>query len=104
MDKFFYALFWKECNGIPSKQTRHIQLENQALLCKSTNKENMRLEAYRNSYLHFIDPWAALAASLHGHMHRHTNTLPYTSLAHAHRGKTLLNVVRHASKDCILRL
>ncbi len=36
------------------------------------------LEAYRNFYLHFIDPSAAVAV--------YTNTLPYTSLAHAHRG------------------
>ncbi len=38
-----------------------------------------RLEAYKNSYLHFIDPWAAVAVY----------TLLYTSLAHAHQGKII---------------
>ncbi len=37
-----------------------------------------------DSYLHFIDPWAAVAV----YTHTHTNTLPYTSLVHAHRAKT----------------
>ncbi len=42
----------------------------------------MTIEAYR-TYLHFIDPWA-----VYTQIHRHTNilALPYTSLAHAHRG------------------
>ncbi len=44
------------------------------------------LEAYRNSYLHFVDPWAAVAVYTDRQTDRHTNTLPYTSLAHAHRG------------------
>ncbi len=56
----------------------------------------MTIEAYRNSYLHFIDPSAAVAVytdrqrdrRTHTHTHTHTNTLPYrsTSLAHVHRG------------------
>ncbi len=37
---------------------------NEALSCKSTRELKSKktwLEAYRNSYLHFIDPWAAVA-------------------------------------------
>ncbi len=44
------------------------------------------LEAYRNSYLHLIHPWAAVAVYTHRQTDTHTNTLPYTSLAHAHQG------------------
>ncbi len=32
------------------------------------------LEAYRNSYLHFIDPWAAVAVYTHTQIHRYTDT------------------------------
>ena len=45
-------------------------------------QETVNLEAYKNSYLHFIDPSAAVAV----YTDTHTNTLPYTSLADAHRG------------------
>ncbi len=59
-------------------------------------------------YLHFIDPWAAVAVYTHTHTDRHTHTcthmcrqtdrLPQTSLAHAHRGhnycpKLQMNVI-----------
>ncbi len=71
------------------------------------------LEAYRNSYLHFIYPWAAVALYTHTqaavalythHTHTHTNTLPYTSLAHAHRGialKTLFGTASTGQHSCI---
>ncbi len=45
----------------------------------------LQLEAYRNPYLHFVDPSAAVA------VYTHTNTLPYTSLAHALRGIIIQN-------------
>ncbi len=59
-------------------------------------QENMA-EAYRNSYLHFIDPWAAVE------VYRHTNTLSYTSLAHTHQGIKSTNiyiVCEHANWFC----
>ncbi len=47
------------------------------------SKKTWLEEAYRNSYSHFIDPWAAVA--VYTDTNKHTHTLPYTSLAYAHR-------------------
>ena len=44
------------------------------------HEENMT----KSSYLHFIDRWAAVAV--------YTDTLPYTSLVHAHRGITTMDI------------
>ena len=45
-------------------------------------QENMTRSLYRNSYLHFIDSWAAVAVytDRQTDTHAHTHTLPYTSL------------------------
>ncbi len=41
--------------------------------------------------MHFVDPSAAVAVYTDRQTDTHTNTLPYTSLAHAHRG-IIINV------------
>ncbi len=82
MDKFRFALFWKGYNGIPSKQNLAITRERSIIL--QIHELKTWLEAYRNPYLHFVDPSAAVAV----YTDTHTNTLPYNSLAIAHRGIT----------------
>ncbi len=74
MNKFCYALFWNELS----------------IIYKLKSKKTL-LETYRNSYLHLIDHWAAVAVYIHTqttYIHRQTDTQTQYSLAHAHRGTT----------------
>ncbi len=86
-----------------------IALSNRSLVCVSKTRHNSSfilqihelkskktwLEAYRNSCLLLIDPWAAIAAW----PHTQTRTLSYISLAHAHWGIIIASI----TVDCVLR-
>ncbi len=51
--------------------------------------------------MHFVDPSAAVAVYTDTHADTHTNTLPYTSLADAHRGIKRALVEKGPGVHCI---
>ncbi len=79
MDKFCYTLFWKGYNDskLAIARGRSIILQIHKLKSNKT-----WLEAYRNSCLHALN----LSFSSCSTLHRHTNTLSYTSLRMRNRG------------------
>ncbi len=72
MDKFRFELFWKAATmafaNLAITRERSIILQIHELKSKKT-----WLEAYRNPYLHFVDPWAAVAVYTDRQTHTQTH-------------------------------
>ncbi len=82
MDKFRFPLFWKGyCNNGISKLANLAITRERSIIFQIHELKSKKtwLEAYRNSYLHFIDPSAAVA------VYTNTHTTVYLACACAQR-------------------